>query len=62
MSPYVTTRDIAQLLRFEKPDGSPDVHAAARYLERAGIEKLKRGRTVLARREDVEASLRGRTA
>jgi hypothetical protein len=60
-SPWLSTEEIAVRLRFLRADGSPDLLAARRYLDRAGIPTKRRGRMVLAHVEDVDGSLVTRT-
>jgi hypothetical protein len=57
-SPFLTTFEVAEYLRFEKPDGSPDIIRAWKYLKRYRVPTSKRGRTVLIRKDDIDASLK----
>lgn len=57
-SPWMTTREVAELLRFVDATGRPDAERAWEYLKDAQVQSFKRGRINLYRREDVEGTLR----
>jgi hypothetical protein len=57
-SPYLTTFDAAEYLRFETPDGQPDIIALWKWLKRYRVPTVKRGRTVLIHEDDLKAALK----
>lgn len=58
--PYLNTADAAKYLCFRRPDGSPDRRELWNYLIDRRVPYVKRGRTVLVRLSDLEASLERR--
>lgn len=54
-SPYLTTAEAAEVLRFT---GKHAQDTFARYARRAGIPLFKRGRSILVLKTDVVESLR----
>lgn len=56
-SPYLRTDEVADLLRFTDEHGRPDQKRARDYIARQRITIYKRGRSVLVRRDDLEATL-----
>lgn len=60
-SPWLTTTEIAERLRFVKADGTPDLVAVKRFLDRHQIPTKYRGRMVLAHVDEVDGALVTRT-
>lgn len=60
-SPWLTTAEIAERLRFVKADGVPDLVATKRFLDRHHVPTKYRGRAILAHIDDVDATLVTRT-
>ena len=60
-SPFLSTLDLAEYLRFivrsGPRKGALDVAGARKWAARHGIPVIRRGRAVLVRREDVDARL-----
>ena len=58
ISPYMDTRELAIYLRLVDQDGRPSRHRAHRWLTDNRVPYKRRGvKTVLVRRDDVEAKL-----
>jgi hypothetical protein len=60
-SPWLTTAEIAERLRFVKPGGAPDLVATKRFLDRHHVPTKYRGRMVLAHIDEVDGALVQRT-
>lgn len=58
--PYLNTAEAAKRLRFVKADGSPDRSECWKYLIAKRVPYAMRGRTVLVKLSDLEASLERR--
>lgn len=57
MSPYLTTADVAERLRFT--DTKYPLINAWKWIKRNNVRQLRRGRRVLVFRADVDAALKG---
>lgn len=56
-SPWLTTVEAAELLRFVDREGRPNLTALRAYLTRHKVPAKKRGRAVLIHRDDLEQTL-----
>lgn len=57
-SPFMTTAEVAERLRFLDANGQPDVKNAWTWLQRqTGIRRWKRGRITLVHVDDIDACL-----